>query len=188
MLVGATAAVAETENNNTRDTANPITVGVAGAQNSAIMPAADVDWYRFEAKANVTYTVEVLNVDPAMGLYLSVYDASGRRLQNWDSYYGNGNGNVYVRLQVTPTIAQTLFVRVTAESATQTGAYTVRVLPDYANGLTWDATGEPDDVLALARPFGVGVGAAIRASLFPRGNYAVQWGTRTRTGSRRRRM
>ena len=176
MLVGATAAVAETENNNTRDTANPITVGVAGAHNSAIMPAADVDWYRFEAKANVTYTVEVLNVDPAMGLYLSVYDASGRRLQNWDSYYGNGNGNVYVRLQVTPTIAQTLFVRVTAESATQTGAYTVRVLPDYANGLTWDASGEPDDVLALARPIGVGVGAAIRASLYPRGNYAVQWG------------
>ncbi len=157
MLVGATAAVAETENNNTRETANPITVGVAGAQNSAIMPAADVDWYRFEAQANVTYAVEVLNVDPNLSASLFVYNQSGSLLEGLQGWGPNGSGNVYQRASVRVTVAQTIYVAVRPYHAEHSGSYTVRVLPDYSNGLVHDASGEPNDTMSLSQEVTVGL-------------------------------
>ncbi|MDO5533535.1 MAG: pre-peptidase C-terminal domain-containing protein [Propionibacteriaceae bacterium] len=169
-----TATGDEEENNNSIAMANPITVGRAGAQRPAIMPLGDVDYFKFAAKANVTYTVEVLNVDEALETELRILTADGTQLSR---SYGNGTGNVYNRLQVTPSVSQMLFLEVKDDRWNDgTGAYTVRVLPDYKNGHTWDNSGEPNDTRSLAQAIGVGRTAAKQATILTRGPYQVEDG------------
>lgn len=123
----------------------------------------DVDWYRFEAIANETYTIELFNADVNFnaayganchgndndeGIGLMIYDASGTVIatacQPNDSR--TGSGNVHNIVQFTPGLAGNYFIKVIPNNENRHGNYNLRVLPSHNSLLaSWDTDYEPNN-------------------------------------------
>lgn len=170
LILGAGVARAEPEPNDTMSSAVPVTVGTQGIRNAEINPANDEDYYKFSAQAGRTYVVEVFNVSSSIGYEgteLYVYDSAGSQVAK-ANYYCNGGGNVCNRATVDVPISGTYYFLIIADSGSVVGTYSTRVLPRYDQGLTQDASGEPNDVIALARQIGVGRQSAQSHTIYPR--------------------
>jgi hypothetical protein len=100
-------------------------------------------------------------------MYLIAYNSSGTEIVR-DSVCSNGSGNVCARLQFTVSLAGQYFLRTLPADSTGSGTYSIRVLPRYDQGATWDAALEPDDVSALAPPISVGRGGTLNRTIEPR--------------------
>lgn len=118
---------------------------------------ADEDYYRFTAVAGRSYVVEVFQVSTSLGrTELYAYDSSGAQIASDDYCYG-GTGNACSRVQFDVSIAGDYFLRVVPYSSTASGSYSIRVLPRYGQGLTWDSNAEVNDEQNLAYPMSPGI-------------------------------
>lgn len=156
------------EPNNRRLSAAPILIGRENAITTNIgqrvvnyaTDFVDTDWYRFEAEANKTYTVELFNADVNFnaaagynctydeGIGMGIFDDSGTSIAsacepNDDK---SGSGNVHNIVQFTPGLAGTYFIKVIPNENNRYGNYQLRVLPPYNDLLaSWDADYEPNN-------------------------------------------
>jgi len=129
---------------------------------------AEEDYYRFVAQSAGTFVVEAFNVASDLGrVDLSVYNSAGTELGVSSSCGSFSSGNVCARVQVRVSIAGTYFVRVMPYSTVASGTYRLRVLPAFDQGHTWDAAGEPNDVIELAQGLKIGVTTATK-TIYPR--------------------
>jgi uncharacterized repeat protein (TIGR01451 family) len=145
---------------------------------------ADVDWYRFEAEPNHTYTIELFNVAASLasdsgyncgvsrdGLWMEVYDnALFSNIQadeiekECDTTWGV---NVHTSIVLPEASGGTLFIRVTPHADTVAGNYSIRVLPRYDEpGAAWDPqTFEPNNRSRNAYEIIPGVTHALRSTI-----------------------
>jgi O-acetyl-ADP-ribose deacetylase (regulator of RNase III) len=157
------------EPNNRRATAAPIQVGRENVISSFIEERianystnrVDSDWYQFEAEANKTYTIELLNAAANFnaassydncgwdsGIGLLIFDASGTVLASECRPNENrsGSGNVHNIIQFTPGLAGDYFIEVIPNENARYGNYQLRVLPPHNDLLaSWDANYEPNN-------------------------------------------
>ncbi len=179
VLVSTSAtAHAETEPNDTFDTADPIGIGLSNAEVGATLTQDDYDYFIFTAVAGRTYVIETYNIqgtgDTATGLWL--YDST-QALITHDQYGDNGTGSANARIQYTFLTGGTYYILVKdAQYYTWTGTYSLRILPRYDEpGAEWDTTNdnEPNDVRALANQIEVGLSNAQTHQLFNNSNYVT---------------
>jgi hypothetical protein len=158
------------EPNNRRATAAPIQLGRENVISSFVEERianystnrVDSDWYRFEAEANKTYTIELLNVAANFnaasgdnctnwsytGIGLRIVDASGTLLTSScrPNNDNSGSGNVHNIIQFRPGLAGDYFIEVIPNENTRYGNYQLRVLPPHNDLLaSWDANYEPNN-------------------------------------------
>jgi len=134
------------EPDNAVGAAQPLRINGSG-QAHTICPAGDVDWVRFEAASNVTYTVETYNLGSRADTVLCLHDAGGAKLR-CDDDSGAGLGS---RLIIQSDAAQPQFLSIRDRDPDVAGAdtsYEVRVL----TGLCQNDANEPDNSLATAKP------------------------------------
>lgn len=155
---------AQFEPNNAQVNAYLIQPGYAQVLTSQIearmLPYAtyypDVDWYRFEGFAGRTYVVEVLNVDSGLGGYssacrgsddeglgLQVYDPSNVLVAGECEARGiyDTQGNVHHLTEFIAPSDGIYTLRITPNSFTAAGQYSLRVLPKYGEpDAAWDPT------------------------------------------------
>jgi hypothetical protein len=161
------ANTSEIEPNNTMETAQQIGVGVHVGIDAKISPARDVDFFKFAGVAGHTYVAQVYDVAAGMGdMSLYAYDSNGNTLTS--TYRCNGSADVCDQIQFTASSSGEYYVQSLAVSGSITGAYSIRVLPRYGQGLKHDRDGEPDDAIALAGTIKVGVGGGLNRTLYPR--------------------
>ncbi len=159
------------EPNNRLMNAAPIELGRLNAINTSIEQRiatyatdfVDVDWYRFNAEANKTYIIELLNADIHFnaaggyncignngdeGIGMRVYDATSTVIISScePNDYGVGSGNVHNIIQFTPGLAGTYFIQVIPNESARYGNYQFRVLPPHDDPLaSWDVNYEPNN-------------------------------------------
>jgi hypothetical protein len=168
-------AAAEPEPNGTMATATVLPINGTGLTDGSVAAPADVDFYRVQPATAGHYVAEVRNVAAGIGgIALEVLDAAGTSLGRDTCLLGSGN--TCARVEVDLTGGQTYYLVVTG-TGPGTGGYGVRLLPGFSNGLTWDATGEPNDAPSLAPPIAVGRGGAQTRTIEPR-DPAFQLSTR----------
>lgn len=162
------------EPNDTWQTAYLLNVGANNAINTTIYPrgpystnTGDYDYFRFNAVLGNWYVIETFNVASTLNTYLSVYDIDGGTQLNYD--YDSGTGNGEARIIWQPPQTGIFHIRVRADSSTQEGTYSLRVLPKYDEGASWDANGEPDDEWVSAYP--IIMNQPLSRSLYQRGSY-----------------
>jgi hypothetical protein len=149
-------------------------IGVGGSLARSIAPrspsfvtvAADQDVYRFAGVAGRTYVAEVYKRQ----------QQSGRRPPRRVRHRRHAAGvRQLLRLRhgkrVCPgagrgVLTGAYYLRVRPDTSTKSGTYSIRVLPRYDQGLVRAADGEPDDMIALAAP--IGVGGSLARSIAPR--------------------
>lgn len=95
-------------------------VGVAGS----IEVAGDVDFFRFDAVAGTSYTLETFGLSATMDTYLHLVDASGAELKKDDD---SGAQRYSSKIVWTAPAAGTYFVKVKHYSATKTGMYSLKI-------------------------------------------------------------
>ncbi len=156
---------AASEPNDVGALATQISVGRERALTRTIHPRdssfftlrADQDYYRFTAAAGRTYVVEIFQVSTSLGrTVLYAYDSSGAQIAS-DTYCYEGTANACSRVQFDVSIAGEYFLRVAPYSSTVSGSYSIRVLPRYDQGLTWDPNAEVNDERSLAYPMSPGI-------------------------------
>ncbi|MFW5475146.1 hypothetical protein ACOCJ5_17695 [Knoellia sp. CPCC 206450] len=148
------SAWAEPEPNDTIAAATPIGVGVDGITDASIFASGDKDFYRFEAPAAGTYTIDIYDVASAMGRMCVQPYRSDQTAFNLGCGGGNGRSNVLRTVEV--SLSGTYWFSVSTWESSRSGTYKVRVLPSYSQGLTWDTLGEPNGKLSLAESITVG--------------------------------
>ena len=189
------------EPNNRRMSAAPIQIGRENVITTTIEQRivnyatnfVDVDWYRFEAEANKTYVVEILNADVNFnaaygnncdgyndeGIGLRIYDDSATEIASFcePNDYNSGSGNVHNIVQFTPGLAGTYFIKVIPNESWRYGSYQLRVLPQYDDpAASWDSSYEPNNRRMNAAPILAGRGNAISAMIEQRIlNYATDF-------------
>ncbi len=189
------------EPNNRRSTAAQIIVGRENALSTDIEQRivnyatnfVDVDWYRFDANADQTYTIELFNVDISFnnaagyscngqygsGIGLIVYDATGTDITASCEPNDNnaGSGNIHNILQFTPGLPGTYFIKVIPHHEDLNGEYSLRVLPQYDQpGTSWDTQFEPNNRRLTAAEILVGRENAIATNVEERIiNYATNF-------------
>jgi len=110
------------EDDNTRATAKPITVG-APAQSHTMCSAdgsPDEDWVSFTASANSPYYIQADSVGPNADPVLELYDPNGAKITSDDDY----DTSTSARISVTPTVAGTYYIRARNFNPTRFGAGT----------------------------------------------------------------
>lgn len=164
------------EPNDTWQIAHLINVGRDNAISTTIYPrgpystyTGDYDFFRFNAVLGNWYIIETYNVATTLNTSLSVYDIDGGTESDYD--YGSGTGNSEARIIWQAPQTGIFYIRVRAESSTQEGAYSLRVLPKYDEGGSWDSNGEPDDEWASAYP--LTINQALSRNVYQRGNYTT---------------
>jgi hypothetical protein len=164
------------EPNDTWQTAHLINVGRENGVDTTIYPrgpystnTGDHDYFRFHAVVGNWYVVETYNVAPTLNTYLSIYDIDGERQFDYD--YGSGTGNSEARIIWQAPQSGVFYVHVRAESSTQEGTYSLRILPKYDEGASWDGAGEPDDEWVSAFP--MTLNQPVSRNLYPRSNYTT---------------
>ncbi len=135
------------------DEATRITFG--NEHRGAVSPATDRDYFSFEARRGIRYTIDV-NLDTAPGAEITILDSAGEVQAS--------NAGVGATLDWTAVTAATYYVVIAAPSQVSdgVGTYALRVEDD--NSLM-DRHGDTE---ALATP--VVVGSTYRASLSPEGD------------------
>lgn len=132
------------EPDNSRESAKSITV--AAAQTHTFYPAADEDWVKFTAQANITYTIETVNLKASSDPILCLLDSNGAQLQcDDDNSAGEGARILWQAAQ-----AGDYFVQIKNYQPNVVGddtAYQVRIL----EGSCTPDSNEPDSTLATAR-------------------------------------
>ena len=182
------------EPNNTPYTAHELTVGTAIDTNieqrnvSFATSVADIDWYRFDASDGVRYTIELFNAGAGLddasgsgpGACDSVASLSGLALEVFDSLGANtplakqckptGSGNVHNLLSFTANGGGSYYVRVSLNAITssQTGAYSIRVIPDFDSGAAWDDNEEPNNTHWNAFAINTGAGNFVSSNIEPK--------------------
>ncbi len=94
--------------------------GVAGS----IEQAGDVDYFRFDAVAGKTYTVETSNLAGGMDTYTYLYDAAGAEKKKDDD---SGAERWSSKMVWTAPSAGTFYVKVKHYDAAKTGTYRIKV-------------------------------------------------------------
>ena len=162
------------EPNDTWQTAHLLNVGRENAVTSTIYPrgpystnTGDHDWFRFQAVLGRWYVMETFHVAPGLDTVLTLYDVNGTTWLDDDYYGGTGNARSRILWQAPQTAV--FYLRVVAQGSSQEGLYSLRVLPKYDEGASWDANGEPDDVWVTASP--IVLNQAQGRSLYQRGVY-----------------
>ncbi|MGD8569821.1 MAG: pre-peptidase C-terminal domain-containing protein [Gammaproteobacteria bacterium] len=181
---------ANEEPNNTAYNAYGLTVDTAVTSNigqrdpAFATNTADIDWYRFEATQNVTYTVELFDANTSLdttlgtgnsacdpltnhrGMAIEVFNAAGAITPVKAQCAPTGSGNVQNLMTFTATANTTYFIRISLNAITTTngaGNYSIRVLPDYTNGATWDVNEEPNNTAYNA--YGLTVDTAVTSNI-----------------------
>jgi hypothetical protein len=179
LLVPA-SVFAESEPNDA--TADAIGIGYANAEvNATLYNNSDVDYYKFTAIKNNTYVIETYDVggtpgSQATGLWL--YNASGGEIDH-DGSGVDGTGNANARIVFTFVNAGTFYIKVARRNfSSWAGTYSLRVLPRYGQGATWDASNdyEPNDVPELANALSVGPAGAQTHQIFDHANFVTSDG------------
>ena len=147
-----------------RENAVFTTVYPRGAYNT---PTGDYDWFRFNAILGHRYVIETFNVDPALNTFLAIYDINGTSQIDYD--YGSGTGNGEARIVWQAPQTGDFFIHVRAESSSASGGYSLRVLPKYDEGASWDGNWEPDDEWITATP--IILNQTQDRNIYERGNY-----------------
>ena len=162
------------EPNNYWETAHAIDVGWENAVFSTIYPrgayrtsTGDNDWFRFSAILGHRYVIETFNVHPALNTFLALFDSNGTSQIDYD--YGSGTGNIEARILWQAPQSGDFFILVRAESSSQSGGYSLRVLPKYDEGAGWDATWEPNDDWITATP--ISLNQTQNRNIYERSNY-----------------
>ncbi|GAB4577799.1 MAG: hypothetical protein Fur0022_05310 [Anaerolineales bacterium] len=173
------------EPNDVKELANEIEVGLSNSQTHQLFDHtnyvtndSDYDFYHFSAEAGQTYVIETYNIQgtgggSATGLWL--YNESGTWITD-DRYGQNGTGNANARIVYTFSTTGTYFILVRDDwSVNWTGTYSIRILPKYDEGGTWDPANdnEPNDVKELANEIEVGLSNAQTHELFNHANYVT---------------
>lgn len=161
------------EPNDTIEIAAPIEIGLTNQQEQSIYQRnsqyitvqSDKDYFRLSAEANKTYTVEVFNVAADLGTTeLAIFDERGTLIRSIN--YCNGNGDICNRVEFTVSLAGTYFAFVAPTNDNKFGTYSVRVLPRFDQGLTWDELNENNDTNNLANV--ITLGTPVIHSIYPR--------------------
>lgn len=185
------------EPNNTRYTSYPIAVGRTSAISSRIEPRApifstfhaDQDWYHFEAVKDRTYVIELFDVSSGLGASGTactgdILRPSGglvmRIINNTEASFGgsgtcnhassHGLGNTHDAVKFTAPASDAYFIQIRPNSASATGSYKLRVLPQFdQTGADWDTdTFEPNNDIANSYPIAFGDESALRGTIEPR--------------------
>jgi hypothetical protein len=162
------------EPNDNWETAHSIGVGRENAIFTTISPrgafstnTGDTDWFRFSAVLGNRYVIETFNVAPSLNTLITLVDSNGSSQITYD--YGSGTGNCEARIVWQAPITGDFFVRVRSESQLQSGGYSIRILPKYDEGASWDSQWEPDDEWIAATP--IILNQTQDRNLYERGNY-----------------
>jgi hypothetical protein len=161
---------------------NALTSTIEGRDNRYYTDYADVDWYRFEAVAGRTYTIELLDVAQSLttaegvkctndvfkkrkGLWLALEDPSFTEIER--QCEPGAGVNVHTSLVFTAGNSGTYYFAVTPHVNSVSGGYSVRVLPRYdETGADWDAqTYEPNNRAVNAHLIEIGRLNALRSSI-----------------------
>ena len=97
------------EPDNTKDEAEPITVGTEQAHTFHGACGGDVDWVKFDATTGTTYTIQTLGLSGDNDTVLRLYDASGEEITSDDD---DPNYPPASRIDWTATSGGTYFVEV----------------------------------------------------------------------------
>jgi len=116
------------------------------------------------------YVIETFNVAPTLETRLALYDTDGST--QIDYTYSNGTGNTLSRIVWQAPQTEVFYIQVRAASSSQEGLYSLRVLPKYDEGASWDANWEPDDKWVTASP--IILNQTQSRNLYQRGNYTTQ--------------
>ena len=127
---------------------------------------SDYDWFKFNAVLGRRYVIETFNVDPSLDTTLALFDNTGTSEITYD--YGSGTGNSDARIIWQAPQTGDFFARVNGPS-NSSGGYSIRVLPKYDEGASWDANWEPDDEWVTASP--INLNQTQSRSLYEHGNY-----------------
>lgn len=134
------------EPDNSRESAKLLTVG-STAQAHTFYPAADEDWAKFTAQANITYTIETINLKAQSDPVLCLVDSTGAQLLcDDDNSAGEG-----ARLHWQASAAGDYFIQVKNYQPTVTGDATGYQLRIQEGACTADSN-EPDNTRETARP------------------------------------
>ncbi|MCL4861294.1 MAG: pre-peptidase C-terminal domain-containing protein [Caldilineaceae bacterium] len=162
------------EPNDNWETAHSIGVGRENAIFTTVYPrgaystnTGDYDWFRFSAVLGHRYVIETYNVAPSLNTFLALFDTNGTSQIDYD--YGSGTGNSEARIVWQAPQTGDFFIRVRAESSSESGGYSVRVLPKYDEGASWDTNWEPDDEWVTATP--IILNQTQSRNIYERGNY-----------------
>ncbi|MEZ4728173.1 MAG: pre-peptidase C-terminal domain-containing protein [Caldilineaceae bacterium] len=133
------------EPDNSRETAQRLTIGAP--QPHTFYPAGDEDWVRFTATANLTYTIETVNLQASSDPVLCLFDGAGVELA-CDDDSGAGEG---ARLRWNAPQTGDYFIQVKNYQSNIAGAETAYALQIQEGSCTADSH-EPDDSRTTARP------------------------------------
>ena len=132
------------------------TLTTSAAQLHDFHAAGDVDFARFTAAANTTYTIFTANLGPSSDTFLDLYQSDGTTLITSNDDRGGG---VASRIVYTPTAAGDLVVRVRHYSSTVSGSGTQYELRLGAVAASAGDAFEADNTSAAARLISVGAAA-----------------------------
>ncbi len=133
------------EQDDVRANAQPLNID-GNTQIHNICPAADEDWMRFDATADITYTVETLNLGSKADTILCLYDASGAEIRCDD----DGGAGKASRLLYQSATNTTIYVKARDRDPEVAGPdtkYEVQVL----TGRCKNDAAEPDNSQATAK-------------------------------------
>jgi len=149
-----------------------ITSKLEARSNSFVTRYMDVDYYRFQATKDQSYTIELFDVDNNLnaqggggcisstrtGMYIVAYNQSINKIGS--NCQPNGAGNVHTYLMVTASEAGTIYIRIglNYRRADVTGKYRIRVLPHHSDTqASWNRESfEPNNQVINAYEVGVG--------------------------------
>jgi hypothetical protein len=159
----------------------PLTAAIEQRNPAFSTFAPDRDYYRIDAVAGRTYTVELFNVSNVLGasgracdtythtgLGLFVYSPSlGNAIAGRCEADGVGAGNVHAGLEFTAGVNGPHYIMVVPNGPDVSGPYSLRVLPKFdEGGAAWDpATFEPNQRAANAYQVAVGRETGVRAAI-----------------------
>ena len=162
------------EPNDTWVTAHLLEDGRENGIQSTIYPRGayttndhDQDYYRFSAELGHWYVIETYDVAPTLDTVMSLFDIDGTSEIETD--YGDGKGNSDAQIVWQAPQTGIFYVKVMPYYATQEGTYSIRVLPKYDEGATWDEEWESDDTWVRSSP--ILLNQTQSRSIYQRGNY-----------------
>jgi len=133
---------------------NAITSSVEGLDSAYLADydtKYDIDWFRFDAIAGMSYVVETFNVAKAVNtsnfaLQLMIYDSNFSKLVEDIGVDSNGAGNTNASLEFKATTTGSHYIYVYPYYyGADSGPYSIRILPRYdQTEAAWDANHEPN--------------------------------------------